>query len=288
MTTHLVIPDCQVTPDTPQSHLGWIGEYIVEAKPDVINCLGDFADMESLSHYDRGKLKYEGRRYARDIRASVLGMTRLTTPMSQYNKQRKQTKKRSYKPQMNLFLGNHEYRIVRAIEDDPKMEGFMSTDDLRYAEFGWTVHDFLKIVAIDGVHYSHYFYNPLSGRPYGGQSVETRLKNLGFSFIMGHQQLYMSGSRPLNNGQRLRGLVHGSCYLHDEDYRGPQGNNEMRAIFMLHDVQGGDYRVEEIPLDYLCRKNEGMPLARFMKQKFPDLYAHSLWLQYQDSLEPKH
>jgi len=50
-----MIPDCQVTPDTPTDHLRWIGEYIVEQKPDVVVNIGDFADMESLSSYDRVK-----------------------------------------------------------------------------------------------------------------------------------------------------------------------------------------------------------------------------------------
>ena len=59
---HMVIPDCQVTPDTPTDHLRWIGEYMVEKKPDLVVCLGDFADMESLSSYDIGKKSYEGRR----------------------------------------------------------------------------------------------------------------------------------------------------------------------------------------------------------------------------------
>jgi len=55
MRKHIMIPDCQVTPDTPTDHLRWIGEYIVEQKPDAIINIGDFADMESLSFFDKGK-----------------------------------------------------------------------------------------------------------------------------------------------------------------------------------------------------------------------------------------
>ena len=42
------------------------------------------------------------------------------------------------------------------------------------------------------------------------------------SFVQGHQQTYMIGCHSLSNGKRLRGLVQGACYLHDEDYRGFQ------------------------------------------------------------------
>ena len=70
-TTHVVLPDCQVKPGVPIDHLLWAGQYIVDnfaGKDNIkIVCLGDFADMESLSSYDRGKMEMEGRRYARDI-----------------------------------------------------------------------------------------------------------------------------------------------------------------------------------------------------------------------------
>lgn len=280
---HLVIPDCQVTPDTPIDHLRWIGEYMVEKQPDKVIHLGDFADMESLSSYDYGKRQYEGRRYKKDINAAISAMRALMTPLVRYNQKRREFKEKLYRPELHLCLGNHENRIQRAVDDDPKLDGFMQVEDLRYHEYGWTVHPFLEVVELDGVHYSHYFYNPLSGRPYGGQSIDTRLKNLGFSFIQGHQQNYMVGSRPLNNGRRIRGLVHGSCYIHQEDYRGPQANGEMRAVFMLHEVSGGDYMLMEVSLDFLCRKYEGMPLWKYVKQKYPKLYEISNWLKSRET-----
>mgnify|MGYP001544490514 CR=1 FL=1 len=280
MRKHLVIPDLQVTPSTPTDHLTWIGRYIIEKKPDVIIQLGDFADMESLSSYDIGKRDYEGRRYWKDIEAVKDANRVLWADLDLYNKQKQQWKEKQYKPLKKLCLGNHEYRIERAIKDDPKLDGFMSVDDLGYQEFGWEVHNFLDVVEIDGVYYSHYFCNPLSGRPYGGENIGIRLKNIGFSFIMGHQQTYMLGVKSLNNGHRIRGLVQGACYLHDEDYRGPQGNNEWRGIFVLHEVINGDYCLMEVSLDYLCRKYEGFPLWQFMQNKYPDLFNRSTWMKH--------
>lgn len=284
MHKHLVIPDCQVKPDCPIDHLFWIGNFIAEKKPDVIVCLGDFADMPSLSSYDKGKLKGEGRRYIADITAANTAMYNLMNPLNKLNGKYTNQKLKKYKPQLHLTLGNHEARITRAVEDDPSLDGFMSLDHLDYKKYGWEVHDFLDPVVIDGVSYCHYFYNPLSGRPYGGQSIDTRLKNLGFSFVQGHQQLFMLGSRTLNNGRRIRGLVHGSCYIHDEEYRGPQANSEMRGIFMLHEVMDGDYMLMEISLDYLCSRYEGMPIWKFVKKKYPKIFERSIWMKRKEAL----
>lgn len=278
---HLIIPDCQVTPDTPTDHLCWTGKYILEKKPDVIVQIGDFADMESLSSYDIGKKCYEGRRYKKDIVASQRAMDVLMSPIIKHNKQQARNKRGQYRPEKHLTLGNHEYRIVRAVEFDPKLDGWMSVDDLEYEKHGWIVHPFLEVVEIDGVNYAHYFANPLSGRPYGGENIGIRLKNIGLSFVMGHQQQYIIGVRSLSNGRRIRGLIQGSFYLHDEDYRGPQSNNEWRGIFILHEVSDGDYCLMEISLDYLCRRYENKYLWEFMKKKYPKIFNQSIWLQHQ-------
>lgn len=279
MRVHMMIPDTQVTPDSPTDHLGWIGKYIVEQQPDVIVQIGDFADMESLSTYDKGKRQFEGRRYIRDISAARDAMERLLAPLNEYNEKRKAYKERQYRPEMHLTLGNHEHRIQRAIDDDARLDGTLGLIDLGYEQYGWTVHPFLKPVTIDGVTYAHYFANPMSGNPYGGQSIDTRLKNIGFSFSMGHQQTFMVGQRFLNNGQRIRGLVAGSCYLHDEDYRGPQSNGEWRGILIKHEVRDGQYDLMEVSLDYLCRKYEGCHVHEFMREKYPEIYEHSTWMR---------
>lgn len=284
---HMVIPDCQVTPDTPNDHLKWIGKYILEKRPDVIVCIGDFADMESLSSYDIGKKSYEGRRYKRDIEASKEAMSILTAPLVEYNAMKAKNKKRKYSPDMHLTIGNHEYRIIRAVECDPKLEGFMGISDLEYESYGWKVHQFLEVFEADGVNYSHYFANPLSSRPYGGENIGIRLKNIGLSFVMGHQQIYMLGVKSLSNGKRIRGLVQGSCYLHDEDYRGPQSNNEWRGIFVLHEVVDGDYSLMEISLDYLCRRYEGLPVWQFMEKKHNKIFQESIWMQRQKKIGMK-
>jgi predicted phosphodiesterase len=155
MTTHLVIPDTQVKFGEDVSYLRHIGQYIVDKKPDVVIHLGDFADMESLSSYDVGTKNFEGRRYVRDIAAARGAMEVLLQPLREVQAKAKRNKEKVYKPRLILTLGNHEHRIARAINNDPKIEGLIKYEDLPYED--WEVYDFLKPVFVDGVAYCHYF-----------------------------------------------------------------------------------------------------------------------------------
>jgi hypothetical protein len=243
--THCVIPDCQVKPGVPLDHLKWAGEYIADKKPDVIICLGDFADMQSLSSYDRGKTSAENKRYKYDLEATHMGMELLMTPI---------VKEPNYKPRLVLTLGNHEDRITRYADCNPQMSEYLSVSDLGYEAWGWTVHPFLEIAKIDGISYSHYFYNPNTGKPYGGENITARLKTIGMSFTMGHQQGLMTAIRDLADGTRHRGLVAGSFYQHKEFYKGPQGNDHWQGILMKHEVANGNYDLMEVSLDFLRRR----------------------------------
>ena len=256
--THFIIPDTQCKPGQDNEQLAWIGDYVADKQPDVVVHLGDHWDMPSLSSYDRGKLKFEGRRYKHDIKAGNDAMRAFWEPIDAMNEQRRINKKKMYRPRYVFLMGNHEERIARAIESnfkefagegkDPYRGGMIGYHHL-YLD-GWEVHNFLEPIEIDGVHYAHYFYNPMSGHPWGGQA-STMLKNIGFSFTQGHRQGKQSAERHLADGTVHRGLVVGSCYLHDEDYKGPQGNHHWRGCIQKHEVRAGNYDMMEISLNFL-------------------------------------
>ena len=128
--TIFVLPDVQAKPDVDFSYLRCIGKYIVRKKPDIIVCGGDFADMESLSSYDVGKKSFEGRSYMRDLWSARDAMDALLQPMYEHNDRKRKNKEKLYKPEMHMLLGNHEDRINRAINNDRKLEGLISVDDL--------------------------------------------------------------------------------------------------------------------------------------------------------------
>ena len=260
-----MIPDTQVKPGVPIDHLRWIGRYIAEkfhGRKDVtIVHLGDHWDMPSLSSYDKGKKQMEGRRYHADIEAGNLGFRTLDEPILAVQADDRLAKRKLWKPRKVLLRGNHENRIQRAIDADAQLDGVLTLDALESP--GWEVHEFLVPVRIDGVTYAHYFYNPMSGNPFTGM-IETRLKNMGHSFTQGHQQTLAYGLRPVPAaGGFHHGLVAGACYLHDEDYKGPQGNSHWRGIIVKHEVRDGQYDPMFVSLNFLCLRYEGKPLSEF-------------------------
>lgn len=237
---HFVIPDTQVKPGVPTEHMTWAGRYIKEkaSEGDVVIHLGDHWDFESLSSYDRGKKCFEGRRVKADIDAGNEALALLDAAIG------------GAKVERHLLRGNHEDRLTRFLELSPEWEGVVGFDDLQSP--GWTVHPFREIVDIDGVAYSHYFYNPRTGRPWGGLA-STTIKNVGRSFVQGHRQGLEIALQELPSGGRRRGIICGSFYQHAEVYLGPQGDH-WRGMLMLTEVQCGDFDVVELSLDYLRRR----------------------------------
>lgn len=252
MTTHLVLPDCQIRSGDDTSFLTAIGKYIIKKQPDTIVCIGDFADMPSLSSYDVGKKSFEGRRYKLDIEASINAMQAFLKPINEFNERARKNKEKQYKPRMVLTLGNHENRINRAVNDDSKLEGVLSTKDLKFEEFGWEVHDFLDVVIVDGVAYSHYFVTGVAGRPASSSAAQFRKTNM--SCVAGHQQGLQIHTGNRADGALLTSIIAGSCYEHNEDYLGAQGNKHWRGFLVLHDVNNGEFDLMPVSLDWVKRK----------------------------------
>lgn len=248
----LVIPDCQVKPGVPLEHLKWVGALIVDKQPDVVVQIGDFADMPSLSSYDVGKKAFEGRRYSDDVRSVIHAQQHLLEPLWGLQKEQARQKKKVYKPRLVMTLGNHDERINRAVNNDPKLDGVLSINDLLYEDFGWETHPFLSVVNIAGVCFSHYFTSGVAGRPVTSPNALITKKHV--SCVMGHVQQDGIASQYTAQGKRITGLFAGACYLHDEDYMGPQGNVHWRGVWMLHDVKDGEFEPMQLSLDYLGNK----------------------------------
>lgn len=267
--SHLVIPDTQVRPGIRLDYLRWAGQYAVDhfiskQRPVRLVHLGDHHDMESLSSYDKkgGKLR-SGKRLRADIDAGNEGWLTMDEPITDYLRANKRT---AAPVDKHKLLGNHEDRITRAIEqDDEILEGLISLDDLEHTD--WAVHPFLKPVTLDGVVYAHYFVNKGTGRAMSGENLKLRLKNLGHSFTMGHQQTFDYAVRFVN-GQMQCALVAGSYYVHDEAYLGPQGNSHWRGLVVCHQVSRGGYNIMQVDIDYLCRKYEGIPFHKYKTRHY--------------------
>lgn len=248
--TIFVLPDVQAKPDVDFSFLTCIGKYIVKKKPDIIVCGGDFSDMESLSSYDVGKKSFEGRSYQKDIWAAREAMDALLQPLFDFNDKARRNKDKQYKPDMHMLLGNHESRINRAINEDRKLDGLISTDDLPYQD--WKVHEFLDVVIIEGIAFSHYFVSGTMGRPVTSAAALMTKKHMScFAF---HQQGRQIAYGRRADGREMTAIICGSCYEHNEDYLGPQGNEHWRGAYMLHEVEDGCFDEMALSINFFKRK----------------------------------
>ena len=242
---HLVIPDVQSKPGVQNDHLEWVGNYIVEKKPDVIVCIGDFWDFPSLCMYDKGKIDFEGRRYVNDIKAGRVAMERLLAPIEEYNR----TAKEKYTPRKVFTLGNHEIRLVRVVDNNPEFHGKFELSDMGIVEdYGWEMHDFLKVVDIDGIEYSHYFTSGVRGNPVS--SAAALLRERQQSATMGHVQ---HTDIAMHKKTQQIAMFCGTCYLHDEKYLGAQDNMQRRQIVVKHEVEDGRYDPMFVSLRFLAK-----------------------------------
>lgn len=253
---HFIIPDRQSKPGVPMHHNRWIGQAIHDYAPDVVVDIGDNADFPSMStHSQIGSRDKEGRRLIEDIKAANDAERLLREGMG------------GFRPKRSVRLrGNHENRLLRYIDANPVLEGIIGLHLLD--DKGWEVVPYFNgspgVVYIDGIAYAHYFANPNSGKPIGG-TIANRLSKIGSSFVQGHQQGLLQGNLQYATGVIRHGIVAGSAYLHDEEYKGA-ANTHWRGVVVLNEVRDGQFCEMPLTLDYLCRRYEGMSLARFLQR----------------------
>jgi hypothetical protein len=240
-----ILPDVQAKHGVNFKFLARVGRYFAEKRPDIIVNLGDFADMPSMSSYDeKGSKKAIGRTYMKDFAAAHRAMDYFMDQL---------TSAPGYSPRLELVLGNHENRINRALNSDPRLEGTISMDMLRYEQYGWRVHEFLKVITIRDIAFSHYLTSGVKGLPI--TSAAALLSKRHMSTVVGHQQGCLMVNAQRADGKQLTGIIAGSCYEHNEDFMGPQGNSHFRGFLMLHDVKpGGVFEPMAVSLSYLKKR----------------------------------
>ena len=248
----LVIPDAQVKEGVPLEHLSWAGEAICEYRPDVVVNIGDFADMPSLSSHDvKGSKYFEGLRYTKDVEVTKEAMKMLLAPLRSLQAKQKQNKEKIYKPRMVLTLGNHENRINRAVNNNPMLDGLVSTKDLEY-ERDWEVFEFLHPVFINGVGFNHYWPVGAMGRP--AASPTAIISKLHMSCVAGHQQGKAIAYGKRADGKPICAIIAGSFYQHDESYMDQLSNRHWRGLVVLNDVKDGSFDEMMLSIEYLERK----------------------------------
>jgi predicted phosphodiesterase len=231
----LIIGDPHANPDYDNDRFESLGKFIAKEKPQHVVCIGDMADMPSLSSYDKGTRGFEGRRYYKDIASVIDAQERLFQPIR---------KVRGYKPKLYMTLGNHEDRIERASNASPELDGAISINDLKYKEFGWKVTPFKSVLTIQNISFSHYFTSGVAGRPISSIHIGHQLvAKLHCSAVQGHSHLYNHAEQSRPDGQKIFGLSVG-CFSHPK-YRESWCSDTVhlwwRGVIMLEGLDGEGY-----------------------------------------------
>ena len=252
--SHLIIPDSHAQPGIDNDRFKWAGEFALERQPDVIIDIGDSGDIPSLSQYDVGTVRAEGRRYSDDIRAYRDAMDKFMRPINKYNNTHSRWKKKTYRPTLIKCRGNHEQRIIRAASESPALFGHLKIEDLQETKHGWEVQEFLKPIEVDGIAYQHYFTSGVMGRPIGGVNhARTLINKNHMSSVCGHSHMrdYAEDINPV--GRRMFGLSVGCYFEHDEEYT-TENDRFWRGLVYLHDVYAGEADPEFISIENIKRK----------------------------------
>jgi hypothetical protein len=230
---HLVIPDSHARPGFHNKRYDWLGQLIVDIKPDVVVDIGDWYDMESLSSYDKGKKSFEGRQYTKDIEVGVEAQERLLAPIKKAHMKR---------PRFVRTLGNHENRVDRAVNMSRELEGLMSTKDFQSKEYGWEEVEYNVPIRVDGIYYCHHFPSGAMGKPIGGDNIGRMLiQKKHVSCTQGHSHLLDYARRTDLSGRKVHGLSVGCYFDYEMDYSGPVNSLYDRGVVIKSEVANGNY-----------------------------------------------
>jgi predicted phosphodiesterase len=235
----LVVPDSHATPGIPNHRYEWLGRLANDQGVDVVVDIGDWFDVNSLNAYDKpGSRSFEGRRYWEDVDIGLDARLRFRRELA------------GHEPRLIACLGNHESRITRFLEEEPRFEDIIGLDDLRAEELGWQQVPFLEPIEVAGTWFAHYFISGVMSRPVGGvhQAANIIAKQLS-SCVMGHTHTLDMAVRSDAAGRHLHGLVVGCFFEHNMDWAGPANALYNRGVAILRNARGGEFDLEWWGLD---------------------------------------
>lgn len=236
-----IIGDTQSKPGV-KNPLITIAHHICELRPKVTMHLGDHWDFPSLSYYDKGKKSHRIHNYYDDVNAGNMAMAEFWIIIEE--------KWPTWRTDCKFIIlkGNHEARRDRAME-------YCDETYLPYFEkhapdyYNWhEVHEFLEIVKVEGINFSHYFQNLNSDKAIGTARLLCMRKHK--SCIAGHMQGFDYTEMMTDDGM-IQSMIVGSTYYHDEEYK-KQSNHHWRGTVVLYNLDGkGQYDYARYSLDFL-------------------------------------
>lgn len=254
MSKTVVVYTCaHAEPEVSNERFDWLGKLLYDVRPEYVVDLGDGADLRSLNSFDTSKPNaIVSQSYERDIDCYLDAQERIRWPIK---------KGKVKRPRFYGLEGNHEHRIKKAIEANPRMEGnrfglsfkHLETDRW-FDEYHEYEYGAPAIKEYDGVHYAHYissgnYGTAMSGEHHGYNLLKKKMA----SCTVGHshkRNIYF------RDDAKAIGLVAG-CFKGDKESWAGQANEEWwGGVIIKHHLEDGYYEPQFVSLEAL-RKEYG-------------------------------
>jgi hypothetical protein len=173
----VAIGDLHDSPGQRKDRFRWIGQHIAESKPDRVVQIGDWGTFDSMSMHDApgSRRSNEKPAFTQDLESLEESIAALADGMGEYECPR------------DITFGNHEGRVWRAANGDPKRLGDAPLRvEQTFARWNWKSRLYGEYLFIGGVGFTHCPKNQI-GKEYAGKRPENIIGNdLVFSLVYGH------------------------------------------------------------------------------------------------------
>lgn len=169
----LVFSDLHITPAAYDTRILYEISKVIEAhRPDYIVCTGDLGDFASQNKLVKDRGKYS----VADELTVVMNYFEayIVNPVRLIQKMQRRSKKKLYKPQIVVCLGNNDNYVKDSLK--PMLQSL-----------GVTVVDYRDFINLDGVLFSHTFDNGITGQPC--TSTDQILRNTLQRSVSGHSHV---------------------------------------------------------------------------------------------------
>lgn len=251
----LIVGDCHVRPNTDIVRFSYLGNYIVEERPDHIVFIGDFMDMYSLNKYEKRLSEMNYKDYQEDVKYTNGALRLLCKPISTLRKKQKYGKKKIYSPKAYITLGNHEFRYDQRIKEGLTwLRDFPSPRKI-FDNYGFNVYDFLEPMNLLGSTYVHYLQNSGSNSACSGTAEYIR-KQAGCSIVVGHSHNWDVSIFKDVSGRPVNSLISGKFFSEGQKEEYAKQSNlrwSDNCVTMLHILDNNDWDFERVSLSRLKR-----------------------------------
>ncbi len=249
--TAIVFTCAHADPRVSNERALWLGNLIYDVRPDYVIDLGDTADMQSLSSYDKARPEVlVSANYEKDIEAYTDFQEKL----------RWRVKKNKVKRPMYIgHEGNHENRIKKALSADPRLRGSrfgVSYDHLETSRWYDEYHEYANsapaISNYDGVSYAHYISSGNYGSAMSGDyHAANLLKKRHCSTTVGHSHKRNVCFKDDAYPNPSIGLVAGCFKGREEDWAGQANGEWWKGCVIKRNIDNGWYDPEFVSMGRL-------------------------------------